>query len=136
MGKGKKLSLKERRFVDAFMGSCAGNATAAYKAAGYTARSDRVAQVCGSQLLSKPKVRLAIEARVAKLEARSIMTAEERDRRLTELANMSAAKFGNLVLGAIKELNKCTGRHSMRIDVRDFDHAGYLAGEPQPERGK
>jgi phage terminase small subunit len=56
------LNERERRFVEAFMGVCAGNATAAATRAGY---SRKTARVQGAQLLAKLNIRRAIEARVA-----------------------------------------------------------------------
>lgn len=62
-GKRGELNERERRFVTRFMGSCAGNATAAAKAAGY---SGRTAGQIGYRLLKKVQIQQAIAARVAK----------------------------------------------------------------------
>ncbi len=60
-----RLTLKEQRFVDAYLGRCAGNATAAVRAAGYGATTSATQQVQGSKLLSKAMVAQAIKARTS-----------------------------------------------------------------------
>ncbi len=52
---GAKLPIKQRRFVEKYIEGRF-NATAAYKAAGYRAKNNRVAQASASKLLSKPMV--------------------------------------------------------------------------------
>ncbi len=48
------MERKQAKFCLEFLRT--GNATEAYKAAGYTPRSDAVAAVCASQLLRKPNI--------------------------------------------------------------------------------
>lgn len=55
------LSERERRFVEAFMGKAAGNATQAAKLAGY---SKKTAASIGSRLLRKVKIQRALQQRV------------------------------------------------------------------------
>lgn len=55
------LSERERRFVEAYMGQAAGNATEAAKQAGYSARN---AAPQGSRLLRKANIRQALDNRV------------------------------------------------------------------------
>lgn len=110
---GKRLPLKRRRFIDAFLGSANGNATQAALDAGY---SPRTAKSQGSEILTFPDVKLAIAQRLVKAENRSIATADERDRRLSEIMRMRTAELGH-VISAIKELNKCSGRHSIRVNL-------------------
>lgn len=57
------LTERERRFVEAYMGAAAGNATEACRRAGYRG-SDNALGVQGRRLLRKAKVREAIESRV------------------------------------------------------------------------
>jgi hypothetical protein len=61
-GKRGELNERERKFVTAFMGKCAGNATAAAKAAGY---SPKTAASIASRLLRKVNIQQGIAARVA-----------------------------------------------------------------------
>lgn len=112
----KGLTLKERRFVDAYIGSCHGNATAAMKAAGYATNT---AEKQGARMLGKVGIRAAIQDREKKLEAKEILTADQRDRRLSQIA--TASKEDAHVISAIKELNKCSGRHSIKhvLDVTE-----------------
>lgn len=58
----KPLSERERRFVEAYMGKAAGNATKAATLAGYAKGS---AKVTASRLLTKANVRTAIDSRTA-----------------------------------------------------------------------
>jgi phage terminase small subunit len=60
----KKLTTKQERFVDALMGAAGGNATEAARLAGYSGSDDTLRQV-GSENLTKPHVRAAIDARRA-----------------------------------------------------------------------
>lgn len=59
-----KLTEKERRFVELYMGECAGNGTEAMRRAGYKGTDDALA-AAASRLVRKDKVRAAIEERVA-----------------------------------------------------------------------
>ena len=56
-----KLTAKQERFVEAYLGN--GNATEAYKIAGYKAKNDNVASPESSKLLRNPKVSQAITRR-------------------------------------------------------------------------
>jgi phage terminase small subunit len=56
-----RLTAKQERFVEAYLGN--GNATEAYKMAGYKAKNDNVASPESSKLLRNPKVSQAITRR-------------------------------------------------------------------------
>lgn len=71
MADDKKLTAKQRRFVDAYDG----NATAAALAAGYSAKT---AQRIGSENLLKPLIAAAIKAREQERSSPLIATREER----------------------------------------------------------
>lgn len=110
--KALKLSLKEARFVDAFLGTCAGNATEACLSAGYTRNRKSAAEI-GSRLLRKIKIAKVMKARELARDQAAIATADERDTILTGIAR--ELETPALVrITAVKELNKCTGRHSMK----------------------
>lgn len=132
MGKGKApaLSLKERRFVDAYLGSCAGNGTQAAKAAGY-AGSEKVLGIQAVRLLAKARIRAAVESRQARAEEKGILAAEERDRLLSRIALAVEVKDPPTAISAVKELNKCTGRHSIK-----HLHEGKLTLEQALERSR
>ena len=57
-----RLTLKQEAFCLAYTGVCAGNATAAYKMAGYHVSSDNVAGVNGNNCLKKPAIQARIRA--------------------------------------------------------------------------
>lgn len=82
-----------------------GNATEAYKAAGYKPKSRHAAEALGSRLLRNDEV----NERIAKLRQQmgnpKIMDAEERRVRLSEIAKNRATKDEN-VIKAIDTLNK------------------------------
>jgi phage terminase small subunit len=110
--KNAQLSLKERRFIDAYLGSCHGNGTEAVLAAGYN-QSRKAASITAARLLGKASIRQQVNARQNARTASEIADADERDRVLTEI--LRKAGVPALVrISAVKELNKCTGRHSMR----------------------
>lgn len=79
-----KLTLKQERFVAHYLTT--GNATQAYKNAGYTASTDLTARVEGSRLLAKPNVQLAIEHRKQLIAASSDESPEAVARELWKLA--------------------------------------------------
>ncbi len=107
----KTLTLKERRFVDAYLGSAGGNATQAARQAGYAGSPD-VLKVQASRLLTRANVRAAINASLRRESREEIMVADERDRLLSMFARMTSLCVRDRIR-AIAELNKCTGRHSI-----------------------
>ncbi len=114
----KALTLKERRFVDGYLGSCAGNGKRAAIAAGYA--GGHAAEVTASRLLRKAEVKAAVAARTKVDRRQSIASADERDRILTAIArNPALGPYAQAL--AIKELNKCSGRHSIKhvLDVTE-----------------
>ena len=60
------LTEKQRRFVEAYMGEACGNATEAARRAGHSGNDETLRQV-GSENLTKPHVRAAIEARIEEM---------------------------------------------------------------------
>lgn len=127
-----KLSLKEQRFVDAYLGSCNGNATEAALTAGYT-RNRKSAAELGSRLLRKVKIRAVIEKRQAAQTAQEIADAAERDKVLSSILRLDSIEARDRI-AAIKELNKCSGRHSIR-HVQDVTErlSDIIAGSRAPE---
>jgi len=108
----QKLDLRARRFVDAFLGSANGNGTEACRQAGYAGKP-AVLAVQASRLLRRANVRQAIDARLRRREKRSILDADARDQLLSEFAEMTELEVRDRIR-AIAELNKCTGRHSIK----------------------
>src|SRR5215470_14782273 len=69
------LNPRQRAFVQHYIAGAdgvRGNATAAYRAAGYTPRTDTVAAITASQLLRNPKVAAAIRRYHAQADAAAI----------------------------------------------------------------
>lgn len=120
----KKLNLRQRRFVDALLGSANGNATKAAIAAGY---SPKAAQPVSARLLSNAMVQQALKARQKVETKRAILTAEQRDEHLSKLA-LSALVPPATQVSAIKELNKCSGRHSIKHVLDVTDKLGEIIG--------
>lgn len=78
--KSRKLTPKQQRFLEAYLKDP--NATAAYKAAGYKARSDQVAATEGARLLQHAGIAAAIAAANAVRTAKANLDAYEVIRRL------------------------------------------------------
>lgn len=125
-----KLTEKERRFVEAFMGKAVGNGTRAVLLAGYT-KNRRSAGTLANRLLKKVEVQRAIAGRVQKREQTSILTAQERDEMLSRIARREEEVKPFAAQKAVAELNKCEGRHSMKLI-----HAGKLTLEQAIEKAR
>ena len=78
------LTIKQQKFIDEYIIS--GNATDAYKKAGYSVKSDRVAGVEGHKLLKNPKITVALEKRTESLRSSKIMDQQEVMERYTAIA--------------------------------------------------
>jgi phage terminase small subunit len=109
----KALSVREQRFVDAYLGSARANATQAALAAGYT-QNYGSARTLGARLLARVHIRNAVDARVARETNAAILNAEERDVLLSSIARGELGADTPERIRAIAELNKCTGRHSVK----------------------
>lgn len=104
-----KLTERQRRFVAAFLGEAQGNATRAALMAGATRAG---ACTRGYRWLRKAQVQRAIMERVERREAKTEMSNEELDAILIGIASKDSSDEHNRI-AAVKELNKCRGRHSM-----------------------
>lgn len=108
----QKLTLKEQRFVDLFLGETRGNATEAALQAGY-GTNRKSASTLSARLLGKVWIQRAIATRTRQETKVSIAQADERDTILTEIARKASSGTKERI-SAIKELNKCSGRHSIK----------------------
>ena len=79
----RKLTPKQRAFVDAYTGEARGNATEAARMAGYRGNDTTLGSV-GAENLTKPAIRNAISAATAETRQRAVMTRAERQEFLTE----------------------------------------------------
>lgn len=124
-----KMTLKQQRFVEAYLGTARGNATQAARRAGYEGTAE-VLKVQGSRLLTNANVRRAIEASLRRESRREVLAADERDVLLSNFARTTSLRAQDRIR-AISELNKCTGRHSIR-----HMQAGRITLEQALERSR
>ena len=107
------LSVREQRFVDAYLGSARANATQAVLTAGYT-RNYGSALTLGARLLAKVHIRQAVHARAARETETAILNAEQRDALLSSIARGELGADTRERIRAISELNRCSGRHAVK----------------------
>jgi hypothetical protein len=112
-GNGHKLTPKEQAFVLAYLGAAKGNGTQAVQLAGY-AGNRKVLGVTATRMLAKPRIRGAINARIEKVQRPAIASFEERDEILSGIMrNQNHDIYARVA--AARELNKCHGRHSIKM---------------------
>ncbi|MBS4173479.1 terminase small subunit [Bacillus sp. FJAT-49736] len=70
-----KLTVKQKRFADYFIET--GNATEAYKKAGYSAKDDNIAGVEGHKLLKNPKIDSYIKELISEKDHERIASQDE-----------------------------------------------------------
>ena len=126
----KPLSERERRFVVAFVGSAAGNATKAAELAGYASVS---AGVLGHRLLKKDNVRVAISQKVERSETTAIADRQERLEFLTGVIRDTAAPlFARLK--ACDQAAKMHGEYIQRVELGSTDLLDLLVGKDEPKQ--
>lgn len=108
------LTLKQKLFIEAYVGRARGNATEAARIAGYRGDEGTLAQV-GHENLRKPEIRAAMEARVQ----RSAMEADEVLSELSKIARMDATSSSALSskVRALEILAKIHGMMSDKLNV-------------------
>ena len=121
-GKLSGLRIKQKRFADEYIIS--GNATEAYKKAGYSVSSDRVAGVEGHKLLKNPKIKSYIDERLKQLDSEKIADQQEV---LSYLTSVMRGETQEQTLISIGEL----GQTITDIDVgaKDRIKAAELLGK-------
>ena len=126
-----RLTLKQEAFCLAYTGVCAGNATAAYKMAGYHVSSDNVAGVNGNNCLKKPAIQArirAIQARIRAIQQEAaknskVMTPQQMQERLSRIARREVeaadgkAPSLHAALKALELLCKMQGLFLQRQEV-------------------
>ena len=124
----KTLSEKERRFVEAFMGPCVGNATQAAIRSGYSHKSAR--RIATRLLSTNVHIRHAIDERVSRCD---IVADRERLQRFWSAIVEGRGHYATLPmkdrLRASELLARSQAMFVDRIDLNHFDHAKYLADE-------
>ena len=97
-----------------------GNATEAYKKAGYKVRSDNTAAVCAAKLLRNAKVQSRIAELREELDSHKIMDAAERRELLTQFARDEETGKADR-LKAMDLLNKMDGVYINKTQVSGTD---------------
>lgn len=115
MAKGDKLSEKEERFCLELVKN-AGNATQAYKDAGYVVKNDNVAAVKGAEKIRKAKVQQRLAELRAPEKQKTVMSIEERRQKLTEIA--TSGETATDVMKAIDLLNKMDSLYLQRQEIQ------------------
>lgn len=114
-----------------------GNATEAYKLAGYKPRSDNAAWVCASRLLRDDKVRLRLKELGKQIESEKIMGISEMQERLTAIARQEATEefvgpMGETVerksdfKAALKAMELLARMKGAFLDKKEIDVKGSL----------
>ena len=83
--KQKPLTPKEQKFVDAYLGAANGNGREAARKAGYQQGEGALATTA-SRLLKKANVAAAVRVRQAVQATKGILSADERDQALSDIA--------------------------------------------------
>ncbi len=107
---------RQERFCIEFV-RC-GNATEAYKAAGYDTKSDNAAAAAGARMLRNVKVQEKIDELMRKANEGKIMDAAERRIRLSEIA---AESKPIVAIKAIDVLNKMDGVYINKTQLAGAD---------------
>lgn len=92
-----KLTIKQEAFCLEYAAS--GNATEAYKKAGYSAKNDRVAGVEAYKLLKKPKIQLRLKELAEEIAAPKIANIKEIQEFLTSVMRQQQKEEEIVVVG-------------------------------------
>ncbi len=118
--KRKKLSVLQDKFCVEYAKS--GNATEAYKKAGYKVANDQSAQASSSHLLLNPMIQLRLQELAAETHSSKIMDVEEMQTMLTDVARRLATDDFMTMEGSIVE---------RRAAIKDALKAVELLGRMQ-----
>lgn len=124
------MTSKQRAFVEAFLGPAKGNAT---KAALIVGCPRRGASTTAWRWLRKAEIQAAISAKVSKREKHSELSNEQIDKLLVSMAQ-DGTEQGYTRLGALRELNRTRGRHSIKHVVEGtLTIEDYIEASRRPE---
>jgi len=114
-----KLTLKQRRFIEAYIGEAQGNASEAAHLAGYSG-TRKTLEATGRQNLANPRIAKAILSLARREEKTSEFTRQKRIEMLIEIANTSPKDADRL--HAIDICNKMNGEYIQRhqVEVKDL----------------
>lgn len=112
---GRRLTARQKLFVDKFCTTAHCNASEAARQIGITGKS---ASVMGTKWLAKVWVQRAVQARMQKREQAAEITNAEID---SILAGVARNPHHKDQVAAARELNKCRARHSVnhKLDATD-----------------
>jgi phage terminase small subunit len=128
--KGPRLTERKQRFVDAYMGSCLGNATQAAIAAGY---SRNTAKSAGSRLLTFVDVKAALDRRRARIDRAAIATVAEAQEYFTETMRLETEKRADRTKAAELLVRTQGGFTEKHVIGGAGDLATLLGSKPLPE---
>lgn len=117
------MTERQERFCIEFV-RC-GNATEAYKAAGYKPKSDNAAAAAGARMLRNVKVQAKIDELIRKANEGKIMDAAERRIMLSEIAKNGKAI---VAIKAIDTLNKMDGLYIQKTQLSGADGGPLMIG--------
>lgn len=120
-----KLTPKQQAFADYYIELA--NATAAYKKAGYSVKSDNAAAVEGSKLLRNPKIKAYIDEHMEQLKSERIADQQEILEYLTSVMRGEINDEVLLVVG--DEMGSGVVKHEKRSDTIARTKAAELLGK-------
>lgn len=123
------MNQKRQRFVEAYVGEAAGNATKAAEIAGYSPKS---AYQLGHMLLKDVEVRAAVDTRQQALTATSTFTAERIIQELETVAQAKVDVKSADKMKALEMLGKQRGmfQEKQNTDSRIVINIDYIRTEP------
>lgn len=117
------LTPKQEAFCMAYAGECKGNATEAYKKAGYNVKNDKTAGVNATRLLGNARVQARLAEIDKKIESNKIMDVSEMQERLTAIARQEATETDYTIDG--KEFQRRAG---FRESLKAIELLGKMKG--------
>lgn len=103
-----KLTPKQKAFCDYYIET--GNATEAYKRAGYSVKSDNAAGVEGHKLLKNPKIKAHVSERMEQKDKERIASQDEVLERLTRVLRREEKEYNVVTLKVRKTFTDDNGR--------------------------
>ena len=111
------VTIKENTFCLEYAAS--GNATDAYKKAGYKAKNDNVAAACAAKLLRKPKIQLRLQELAKEIAAPKIANIQEIQEFLTAVMRQEKKEEEIVVAGDFAETKEKTPPISTAIKAAE-----------------
>ena len=122
----KNLTVRQEKFCIEFAKT--GDAAASWKAAGYKAKNDAVANVGSYKLLKRPEVQKRLAELHQKVEDESIADIKEIKQKLTAILRQAAEEEVLMTEGVEKGVTE-TVRYKKKADLRTVAKAAELLGK-------